>query len=141
MPLNKMKIANTTMIVITHRMGISPLPQDCHHAGWHGLPHFGDSEAIFERHLSRPQVPSQVTLPEECRRGRENISGASCPVIWKRQETQGAFTGLLRERGSEPVITGIDEFVPLEFAWCSGSDAADLTSHEASRLSPWQAIC
>jgi ATP-binding cassette subfamily C protein len=25
---------------------------------------FGDSEEIFERHLSRPQVPLQVTLPE-----------------------------------------------------------------------------
>jgi HlyD family secretion protein len=40
-------------------------------------------------------------------------------VIWKRQETQARSPGLLRERRIGTVITGIDEFVPLEFAWCS----------------------
>jgi HlyD family secretion protein len=40
-------------------------------------------------------------------------------VIWKRQETQARSPGLLRERRIGAVITGIDEFVPLEFAWCS----------------------
>jgi HlyD family secretion protein len=40
-------------------------------------------------------------------------------VIWKRQETQAPSPDLLRERRFGVVITGIDEFVPLEFAWCS----------------------
>jgi HlyD family secretion protein len=40
-------------------------------------------------------------------------------VIWKRQETQARSPGLLREHRIGAVITGIDEFVPLEFAWCS----------------------
>jgi HlyD family secretion protein len=40
-------------------------------------------------------------------------------VIWKRPETQAPSSDLLRERRFGVVITGIDEFVPLEFAWCS----------------------
>ena len=40
-------------------------------------------------------------------------------MIWKRQETQAASPDLLREPRFGSVITGIDEFVPLEFAWCS----------------------
>ncbi|SHJ45727.1 HlyD family secretion protein [Bradyrhizobium lablabi] len=40
-------------------------------------------------------------------------------MIWKRQETQAPSPDLLRERRFGVVITGIDEFVPLEFAWCS----------------------
>jgi HlyD family secretion protein len=40
-------------------------------------------------------------------------------VIWKRQETQARSPDLLREPRFGSVITGIDEFVPLEFAWCS----------------------
>jgi HlyD family secretion protein len=40
-------------------------------------------------------------------------------VIWKPQGTQAPSPDLLRERRFGVVITGIDEFVPLEFAWCS----------------------
>jgi HlyD family secretion protein len=40
-------------------------------------------------------------------------------VIWKRRETQAPSLDLLGERRFGGVITGIDEFVPLEFAWCS----------------------
>ena len=36
----------------------------------------------------------------------------------KPQETQARSPDLLGERQFEAVITGIDEFVPLEFAWC-----------------------
>lgn len=40
-------------------------------------------------------------------------------MIWKPQETPAPSPDLLRERRFGVVITGIDEFVPLEFAWCS----------------------
>jgi len=40
-------------------------------------------------------------------------------VIWKSQGTQAPSPDLLRERRFGGVIIGIDEFVPLEFAWCS----------------------
>jgi HlyD family secretion protein len=40
-------------------------------------------------------------------------------VIWKPQHTQAPSSDLLRERRLGVVITGIDEFAPLEFAWCS----------------------
>jgi HlyD family secretion protein len=40
-------------------------------------------------------------------------------VIWKPQDVQSPSPDLLRGRRLGGVITGIDEFVPLEFAWCS----------------------
>ncbi len=40
-------------------------------------------------------------------------------MTWKPQETQASSPDPLGERRFEVVITGIDEFVPLEFAWCS----------------------
>jgi HlyD family secretion protein len=42
-------------------------------------------------------------------------------VIRKPQDTQAPSPDLLRERRLGVAITGIDEFVPLEFAWCSAS--------------------
>jgi len=39
-------------------------------------------------------------------------------VTSKPQETQAPSPDLLGKRQFEAVITGIDEFVPLEFAWC-----------------------
>jgi HlyD family secretion protein len=39
-------------------------------------------------------------------------------VTSKPQETQAPSPDLLGERQFKAVITGIDEFVPLEFAWC-----------------------
>jgi ATP-binding cassette subfamily C protein len=62
--IEQMKIANTTMIVITHRMGILAATNKIAIMQDGTVAAFGDSEEIFERHLSRPQVPLQVTLPE-----------------------------------------------------------------------------
>jgi PrtD family type I secretion system ABC transporter len=62
--IEQMKIANTTMIVITHRMGILAATNKIAIMQDGAVAAFGDSEEIFERHLSRPQVPLQVTLPE-----------------------------------------------------------------------------
>jgi HlyD family secretion protein len=42
-------------------------------------------------------------------------------MISNPQDTQAPSPDLLRERRFGVVITGIDEFVPLEFAWCSAT--------------------
>ncbi len=65
--IEQMKIANTTVIVITHRMGILSATNKIAIMQGGTIAAFGDSEEIFERHLSRPQVPSPVTLPESTR--------------------------------------------------------------------------
>ncbi len=65
--IERMKAANTTVIVITHRMGILAATNKIAIMQGGTVAAFGDSEEIFERHLSRPQVPSQVTLPESTR--------------------------------------------------------------------------
>jgi len=62
--IEQMKIANSTVIVITHRMGILAATNKIAIMQDGTVTAFGDSEEIFERHLSRPQVPSQGTLPE-----------------------------------------------------------------------------
>ena len=62
--IEQMKIANTMVIVITHRMGILAATNKIAIMQDGKVTAFGDSEEIFERHLSRPQVPSRVTLPE-----------------------------------------------------------------------------
>jgi PrtD family type I secretion system ABC transporter len=66
--IEQMKIANTPVIVITHRMGILAATNKIAIMQGGTVAAFGDSEEIFERHLSRPQVPSQVTLGESTRR-------------------------------------------------------------------------
>jgi len=62
--IEQMKIANSTVIVITHRMGILAAANKIAIMQDGTVTAFGDSEEIFERYLSRPQVPAQVTLPE-----------------------------------------------------------------------------
>jgi ABC-type protease/lipase transport system fused ATPase/permease subunit len=62
--IEQMKIAKSTVIVITHRMGILAATNKIAIMQDGTVTAFGDSEEVFERHLSRPQVPSQVNLPE-----------------------------------------------------------------------------
>ena len=117
--IEQMKIANATVIVITHRMGILAATNKIAIMQGGTVTAFGDSEEIFETAFK--PTPGSVAgySARECRHGRENLGGASCPVIWKRQETQAPAPDLLREPRFAAVITGIDEFAPLEFAWCS----------------------
>lgn len=62
--IEQMKIANITVIVITHRMGILAATNKLAIMEGGAVVAFGSSEEIFERYLSRPQVASQPTLPE-----------------------------------------------------------------------------
>ena len=62
--IEQMKAANTTVVVITHRMGLLAATNKIAIMEAGTVTAFGESEQIFETHLSRPQVPLQVTLPE-----------------------------------------------------------------------------
>jgi ATP-binding cassette subfamily C protein len=58
--IEQMKIANVTVVVVTHRMGILGATDKIAIMEGGAVIAFGESEEIFERHLSRPQVVSQV---------------------------------------------------------------------------------
>ena len=62
--IEQMKIANITVVIVTHRMGILAATDKIAIMQDGTLTAFGESEEIFERYLSRPQVASQFTLPE-----------------------------------------------------------------------------
>jgi PrtD family type I secretion system ABC transporter len=62
--IQQMKIANITVVIVTHRMGILAATDKIAIMQDGTLTAFGESEEIFERYLSRPQVASQFTLPE-----------------------------------------------------------------------------
>jgi PrtD family type I secretion system ABC transporter len=62
--IEQMKIANITVVIVTHRMGILAATDKIAIMQDGTLAAFGESEEIFERYLSRPQVASQFTLPE-----------------------------------------------------------------------------
>jgi PrtD family type I secretion system ABC transporter len=62
--IEQMKTANVTVVIVTHRMGILAATNKIAIMQRGALSAFGESEEIFERHLSRPQVAPQVTLPE-----------------------------------------------------------------------------
>jgi ATP-binding cassette subfamily C protein len=55
-----MKLANVTVVVVTHRMGLLAATDKVAIMEGGAVVAFGESEEIFERHLSRPQVASQV---------------------------------------------------------------------------------
>jgi PrtD family type I secretion system ABC transporter len=62
--IEQMKTANITVIIITHRMGILAATDKIAIMQNGAVTAFGESEEIFERYLSRPQVTSQGMLPE-----------------------------------------------------------------------------
>jgi PrtD family type I secretion system ABC transporter len=79
--IERMKAANTTVIIITHRMGI--LAATDRIAIMHGgaLSAFGDSRDIFERYLSRPQVaPGQGALAHTKRESEPGVDASSEPI-------------------------------------------------------------
>jgi PrtD family type I secretion system ABC transporter len=57
--IERMKAANTTVIVITHRMGILGATDKIAIMQGGAVSAFGDAKDIFERYLARPQVGSR----------------------------------------------------------------------------------
>jgi ATP-binding cassette subfamily C protein len=62
--IEQLKSADITVIIITHRMGVLAATDKIAIMQDGAVTACGESEEIFERYLSRPQVVSQVTLPE-----------------------------------------------------------------------------
>jgi PrtD family type I secretion system ABC transporter len=63
--IEQMKTANTTVVVITHRMGILAATDKIAIVQAGTVLAFGASDDIYERYLSRPQVSSQVVPPDD----------------------------------------------------------------------------
>lgn len=63
--IEQMKSANITVVIITHRMGILAASDKIAILEDGTLTAFGESEDIFERYLSRPQVVSHANIPAE----------------------------------------------------------------------------
>jgi ATP-binding cassette subfamily C protein len=61
--IEQMKSANVIVIVVTHRMGVLGVTNKIAIMEGGAVVAHGESEEIFERYLSRPQVASQATLP------------------------------------------------------------------------------
>jgi len=77
--IERMKAANTTVIIITHRIGILAVTNKLAIMEGGAVSAFGDSKEIFERYLTRPQVVSHKPAPphSEC----ESSVGASPETI------------------------------------------------------------
>jgi ATP-binding cassette, subfamily C, type I secretion system permease/ATPase len=56
--IEQMKAANTTVVIITHRIGILAVTNKIAIMQGGAVSAFGDSKEIFERYLTRPQVTS-----------------------------------------------------------------------------------
>ena len=69
--IEQLKAAQITVIIITHRMGILAATNKIAIMQDGAVTACGESEEIFERYLSRPQV-AQVTLPEDAQ-GAANV--------------------------------------------------------------------
>jgi ATP-binding cassette subfamily C protein len=68
--IEQMKAANTTVIIITHRIGILGVTNKLAIMQDGAVSAFGDSREVFERCLARPQVASREPVPphlnEQC---------------------------------------------------------------------------
>jgi len=73
--IERMKTANTTVIIITHRVGILAATDKIAIMQGGAVSAFGDSKEIFERYLSRPQVASHQ--PEAPRSNVEDESSVN----------------------------------------------------------------
>jgi ABC-type protease/lipase transport system fused ATPase/permease subunit len=72
-----MKAANTTVIIITHRIGILAATNKIAIMQGGAVSAFGDSKEIFERCMARPQVVSREPAPPHSNQKCESRAGAS----------------------------------------------------------------
>jgi ATP-binding cassette subfamily C protein len=79
--IERMKAANTTVIIITHRIGILAVTNKLAIMEGGAVSAFGDSKEIFERYLTRPQVVSRKHTPPHSNQECESSVGASAQPI------------------------------------------------------------
>ncbi len=75
--IERMKAANTTVIIITHRIGILAATNKIAIMQGGAVSAFGDSKEIIERYLTRPQVVSREPAPPHSNQECEGSVGAS----------------------------------------------------------------
>jgi ATP-binding cassette subfamily C protein len=76
--IQQMKLANSTVVVITHRMGILAATDKIAILQGGAVFAFGASEQIFDQYLSRPHFPSQIVPPDNLR-GAINATAEPLP--------------------------------------------------------------
>jgi ATP-binding cassette subfamily C protein len=79
--IERMKAANTTVIIITHRIGILAVTNKLAIMEGGAVSAFGDSKEIFERYLARPQAVSHKAAPPPSHREFESSVGTSPETI------------------------------------------------------------
>src|SRR5882724_5603040 len=75
--IERMKAANTTVIIITHRIGILAATNKIAIMQGGVVSAFGDSKDIFERYLARPQVSSRESAQSHSNQERDSSVGVS----------------------------------------------------------------
>jgi len=75
--IERMKAANTTVIIITHRIGILAATNKIAIMQGGVVSAFGDSKDIFERYLARPQVSSREAAQSHSNQERDSSVGVS----------------------------------------------------------------
>jgi len=73
--IERMKAANTTVIIITHRMGILAATNKIAIMQGGAVTAFGDSKEVFERYLKRPQVVAREPAPRHSSQECESNAG------------------------------------------------------------------
>jgi PrtD family type I secretion system ABC transporter len=80
--IERMKAVNTTVIIITHRIGILAATNKIAIMQGGAISAFGDSKEIFERHLTRPQLVSrEPALPHSNRQGESSVGASPQPIL------------------------------------------------------------
>lgn len=75
--IERMRAANTTVIIITHRIGILGATNKIAIMQGGAVSAFGDSKEVFERCLARPQVASREPVPSHFNQQCESSVGAA----------------------------------------------------------------
>jgi ATP-binding cassette subfamily C protein len=75
--IERMKAANTTVIIITHRIGILAATNKIAIMQGGAVSAFGDSKDIFETYLARPQVSSRESAQSHSNQERDSSVGVS----------------------------------------------------------------
>jgi PrtD family type I secretion system ABC transporter len=86
--IQQMKAANTTVIIITHRMGILAATNKIAIMQDGAVSAFGDSQDIFDRYLSRPQVASPESAAPDAKVAQEPAS----PRVRRARKRLGVLT-------------------------------------------------
>jgi PrtD family type I secretion system ABC transporter len=80
--IERMKAANTTVIIITHRVGILAATNKIAIMQGGVVSAFGDSKEIFERHLARPQVSSRESAqPHSIQECESSVGASPQPIL------------------------------------------------------------